>query len=862
MSRRPDDSQLDRELRFHIQRLVDEKIAAGIAPEEARRQALLEFGGQQQIKEELRDVYRLRFVESSMRNLRSACRFMRAAPSFSITVMLTLALGIGANSAVFSAIHAILLRPLPFPNADQLVVLAQYNPKGRNPMTPVAPVRVEDWNRMNSTFQAITGYYTEDVSETSGQLPEKITRAWVSPRFFQVWGVAPAIGRTFAPNEERFHGTNAVVISDRFWRRRFGGTLEAIGRRLRLDGYPYTIIGIMPPSFLFPERDVDLFIPSPVDFPLSQTNRELTWYTCVGRMRPGVGIAQARADLATVQGQLGQEFPKTDKDLAIRIAPQKEIQIGGIRRSLWILFGSVSLLLVLACCNIASLLLARTAQRAHEIAIRFSLGASRGSVILQLLTETFVLALGGSVLGVLVAAGAANAFHALAKNLPRGDEVRLDWTIVVYTLGCSVIATLLCGLLPAFRATRRSLSGAMSQSSRRQVSARSPLQWALVSLQVALAVTLLAGAGLLLRTFQALGRISPGFDPSHVLTLRISGNYGETSDMKTLTARINRTLEELRGVPGVETAATSLGVPGAPSQFQAELKISGEPAESERKLPVIPRYVSDGYFAALRIPVLAGEACRDNTLSAQTAVVNQSFVNTYLAGGPVIGRRIEPVRPGLYAAPPAEIRGIVGDAREQGLDREPAPTVYRCFGAGNPTPVFLIRTYGEPMTMAESLRRKIHEIEPGRSVFEVMPLADHLSENFAENRMRAVLLTFFALSAVSLACMGLYGTLSYLAGLRRREIGLRLAIGALRGQIASQFLLEGLRASVLGCGAGLILAGFSTRLLAGMLYGVNALDTATFAGVAALILLTGTLSALLPAARAARVDPMQALREE
>src|SRR5580658_6157302 len=295
--RKPDDAQLDSELRFHIEGLVEEKIAAGLGPEEARRQALLEFGGQEQWKEELRDVHRVAAIENTLSNLKFAFRGIRKSPSFAAAIIVTLALGIGANSAIFSALDAILLRPLPFPDGDQLMSLIQYNPKAKNPETAIAPVRIEDWNRMNSTFQVITAYYTEDISESSGTLPEKITRAWVAPRFFEVWGIAPALGREFLPEDFGFPGPVGVIISDRFWRRRFGADPSAIGKKVRIDPYSYSIVGVMPASLLFPQRDVDLWFPSPLNAPYTQS-REATWYIGVGRLKPGITVAQAQADLA------------------------------------------------------------------------------------------------------------------------------------------------------------------------------------------------------------------------------------------------------------------------------------------------------------------------------------------------------------------------------------------------------------------------------------------------------------------------------------------------------------------------------------------------------------------------------------
>jgi putative ABC transport system permease protein len=856
-NRRPPDAQLDSELRFHIDGLIQEKIAAGLTADEARREAMLEFGGPEQLKEELRDVHRFATVENTVANIRSGIRLMRKSPSFSIAVILTLALGIGANSAVYSAIDAILLRPLPFPNADELMVLRQNDRKIKNPETHVAPVRLEDWNRLNTTFQAISGWYTQDASETSGVLPEKVTEALVAPRFLQVWGVSPALGRDFTLDEERFGGPDAALISDRFWRRRFHADPNALGKSLRLESSSRTIVGIMPARFLFPDHNVDIWVPSPPDTPYAQS-RESTWFNVIGRLKPGLTVSQARADLASVQVQLGRQFPKTDGSLSVQIQPLKETTIGGVRRSLWILFGSVSLLLLIACTNIAGLLLARSMEREREISVRFSLGASRGSVVAQLLTECFVLALTGSGLGLFVAAVASKAFSTLAKSLPRVEEITLNWRIVLYTLVCAIAATLLCGLFPAIRSTRRSIASELARASRTQVSTRNPAQSLLAGVQVALAVTLLVGAGLLLRSFEELGRVSPGFETSHILTLRITGNWGETGDMKKFTERMNQTLGDLRTLPGVRGAATSATLPGIPDDFRTEIRLDGH-AERQHKIVADSRFVSNGYFTTMQIPVLAGEGCRES-LNLGTVVVNRSFANTYLNGSPAIGHHLEWASNSFV--PPAEIRGIVTDAREQGLNHEPAPTAYWCVSAPDPSPYFLIQTEGEPMAMAETLRHKIHQLDPARSVFDISPLQEHLSDSFAENRFRTILLTLFALTAVSLACIGLYGTLAYFVTVRKREVGLRLALGALRQQIVTEFLFKGLAISSVGCIAGLCMAAAFARGLSGMLYGVSTADPITFFLVALVVLCVGALASFLPAIHAARVEPMQVLRHE
>jgi len=870
------DPTYDSELRFHLDKLTEEYIAAGMAPEEARRRVRLEFGGPEQIKEELRDVHRIPILETAVNNFKWGLRYLRKSPSFSIVVILTLALGIGANTAVFSAIDAILLRPLPFPDGDELMSLHQHNLKVKNPQTQLSTVRLEDWNRLNSTFQAVAGYYTGDGSETSGALPKKVTEAFVTPRFLQVLGVSPVLGRDFSPEELHFGGPNAVLISDRLWRRRFSADPGALGQKLRINGFSGSIVGIMPASFAFPNRDVDVWASVPTDAPFAQ-DRGSTWYITIGRLKPGVTLVQARANLATVQAQLGKQYPKTDADLAVEVDPLKETTVGDVRRSLWMLFGSVSLLLLIACTNIVTLLLARAAQRQHEVSVRFSLGAPRSAVVGQLLTETFVLALAGALLGLMVAGGASKVFRTLAASLPRVEEIHLDLRIVAYSLFCSLVATILCGVWPAVRGTRRNLSSALAQNSRSQVSGRIPLQWLLVLTQVALAVTLLAGAGLLLRSFQALGRVSPGFEVSHVLTFHVSGSWGETTDMKGLTQRIDRIIETLQNTPGVQAAASAAELPGVPTEFQTELKFAEGPADPEHKIVAESRFVSPGYFAAMRIPQLAGGPCQDPRYvpgasspggvrveaNSITVLVNHSFADTYLPGSNIIGRHLQVLGNAFLRPEDAgEIRGIVGDAREAGLNREPVPTVYWCFSAPDPDPNYLVRTRTEPMALAETVRQEVHNIEPARSVFNLMPLGEHLDEAFGENRLRTILLVFFAVTAVSLACIGLYGTLSYSVTVRRREIGLRLALGALQGQIVKLFLLQGLAVTFLGCAAGWGLAAAFSRVLSGMLYGVSPSDVSTLMTVVLLMLLVAASASMAPAIRAAHIDPMQVLREE
>ena len=860
--RHPD--EFDRELAFHLEELTQTYIAQGMNAREARRQASLDFGGHTQIKQAIRDVHLSRWIEAVRFQAKAALRFLQHAPGLSVAVVLTLGLGIGANSAMFSVLDAVILHPLPYPASDDLVVLTQHNDL-HDANVFVAPSRLEDWNRLSTSFQAISGWYKDDLTETSGALPERLTMALIAPRFLTVMGVSPLLGRDFLPAEEHFGSPQAALISYSFWQRHFHADPDVLGKQLHAGRWNMPIIGVMPASFLYPDRGVDLWTVSPPDAPYAQ-RRDETWFTAIGRLKPGTAPALGRANLATVQHALGLQFPATDADLRVELTPLKELTIANIRASVWLLYGSVSLLLLIACSNIAALLLARTADRQHEISIRFSLGASRRTIILQLLAETFTLSLFGSLLGLAIAGLVTHVFHLLAGTLPRAEEIALNGRIVLYSLLCAIGTTLLCGLYPAVRGTRRQLAHSLAGTSRTQTAARHPMQWVLVGVQVTLAVVLLTGAGLLVRSLQELSRVSPGFDAAHVLTFQVTGSYGETADMGRLSQRINRTLEALRALPGVTAAATSVTIPGMPGKYQDEYRRDGQkgptPGTTDGKILAESRTVSDGYFNAMSIPVLLGKSCSATParLTSQGEyVINRSFAARYFPNGSPLGHTLAVAASGgLY--PHGPIVGVVADAREGGLNTAPQPTAYACFNAPDPAPIFLVRTPGDPTRMADAIRRELRELEPGRSVYAIVPLREHLDSAFSENRLRTVVLVSFAGTAVLLACIGLYGTLSYLARIRHREVGVRLTLGASRAQVASLFLGQGLRVTAVGCMVGAAASLVTTRLLATMLYGISPLDLRTWLSVLLFTLFAAVIACAIPAHRAAQVEPVEALR--
>jgi putative ABC transport system permease protein len=525
------------------------------------------------------------------------------------------------------------------------------------------------------------------------------------------------------------------------------------------------------------------------------------------------------------------------------------------------LFASVSVLLLITCTNISALLLSRATHRRREISVRLSLGATRAAIAAQTLTETGVLALLGGGISLLVAAVATAALRSAAGDLPRMDEIAIDGRILLYTLATVVTVALLCGLLPSIRSARDGLAGAANETGRTQVSTRNPVQWLLVGMQVALSVTLLAGAALLVRSLYELSRVNPGFEPSGVLTFRVSGDWSGTVNYPRLIQRIDGTLDDLRALPGVEAAATAAVLPGISAEFDSTFELAQSRNDTGPRMVAERRFVSPEYFATMRIPLMEGELCRRRAGSGGPldVMVNRTFATRYLAG------RSSAVGLELVAGPraaPVRVAGIVGDARERGLDREPGPIVYSCVSAPSPFLRFLVRTHVQPSATVEAVRLKVKEREPMRAVYDIAPLEERIGETFTQNRFRTMLLVLFAATALSLACVGLYGTLSYVVSLRRREVGLRLALGAKRSDVIRQFLKQGLRVAGAASVCGVLLSLAFTRVLSGMLFGVSPFDPATLSSVVALVLGVAVGAALIPSMRAAFVDPVQVLRDE
>jgi predicted permease len=786
---------------------------------------------------------------------RAAVRSVTRRRGLALAIVLTLALGIGANSAIFSAIDAVLLKPLPYPSADRLVALYESNTSQRRATGLVAPVRLEEWNRATRAFDGLAGSYFENDTDTSGPMPQRVEAMRVSPRFFTVLGTPAALGRTPNAAEETFGGPAAVVISDAFWRARFDAAPDVVGRTLVLNGASRTIVGVMPASFRYPTAKTEAWLPAQMSSGMLAL-REARFYKAVGRLKPGVAVDQGRAELAAIQDGLGEQFPKTDKGWTVDVRALKEEQVGGVRRSLWLLFGAVLLVLLAACGNIACLLLADGARREQDMAVRFALGASRGTLVRQQLLEGLVLALAGSAAGLLLARWGIVALRAAAVRLPRAAEITIDWRLAAFTLTLGVLTTMVFAWLPARRVTRRDVAERVGHAGRGTVGGASWLPRVLVAAQVTLAIVLLVGAGLLIRSFGRLQQVSPGFDASNVLTFRISAAWNERGD--AVINRQLRTLERLAAIPGVTSAALDRTLPAGADYPPSEFKITGRDTPGETRY-AIWKQVSRGYFATMRIPVLQGETCRDDARAGapDTVLVNRAFAERYFPGENPLGQRI--------GGPPAarEIIGVVADVREQGLATESGPVIYGC-GLMRfwPDPYYLVRGDASRGATLAAIRDAMREIEPSRAVYAAATLEETLSESMSQPRLNTWLLALFAATALLLAAIGLHGMLAQFVSQRRREIGLRIALGARPAQVLAQVVRHGAWVTAAGLLSGLAGAFTLARFMSTLVFGVTTHDPLTFVLAPLAIALIATIATIVPARRAVQVDPMRALRDD
>jgi predicted permease len=867
---------VDEELRFHIAMRVEELEARGLTPDAALAEATRQFGDLEDARRYLRRLDRgteaARRRRDYMGELRHdigySLRKLRSAPAFTLTALLTLALGIGANTAIFSVVHGVLMKPLAFPNPEQLVRIWSGNPEAGIEKSAVSPVDLDDWRAQRTAFSDIGGYWYVNggsgIDMTGEGEPQRLSTAFVEPGFFPTLGVKPEIGRL--PREDEMHrgGPDRVtVLSYAFWRRQFSGSPSVIGRTLTLDGQPYEVLGVMPRSFAYPDDQVDLYIPYstiPDDgIPRIRENHVLD---VVARLKPGLGIERGRAEITAITRRLSEQYPEDRAWTAPSVEPLRDVIVGKARTGLLVLLGAVAFVLLLACANLASLLLARATARERELAVRSALGAGRGRLVRQLLTESMVLALAGGALGVLLAIAGTRALVILGSTqLPRAAEIGLDPAVLFFALALSMLTGLIFGLVPALRATSSDLQTALREGGRGSSDSRGQrMRAGLVVGEVAVAVILVVGAGLMTRSFLSLLKVDLGFRPDHVLVVNYSmgeAHQGTPAQMYGYYADI---LDRVRAVPGVVAVGATKALPFRGSGERNDFVPEGMVLGSSDEAPTAPYiHVSDGYFQALGVPVLAGrEFVRsDDDHAPFRLVVNEAFAKKYFPGRPAVGRTV------TIGTEQNPIIGVVGDIRQESVEEPAEPTIYiHALQNMRSRANLVIRTRGEPLAMARAVQDAIWSIDRNQTITSIFTMRSAVGEAVARPRLLTTLLGLFGVLGLLIGGIGLYGVLAYFVTQRRREIGVRVALGADAARVQGMVVGHGLWLAAAGIVVGLIGAAMLTRFMRSVLYGVEATDPVTFAGVAAVLLAVAFLASWIPARRAARVDPLIAMRAE
>jgi putative ABC transport system permease protein len=839
------DQELDAELAEHVRRLTEANLARGLGADEARRAALLSFGNPDLVRETVRSR-RSRLLEDLGRDLAHGLRTWRQSPALAALVVLTLGLGIGACVAIFSVVHAVLLRPPPFAEPQRLVVLREV-PPGRGEELPVAPGKFLQWQREARSFHSLAAAAGTTYNATGDGAPALLYALRISANLLPTLGLHPLLGRNFtAADEVELDQENVAVLSHRLWQTRFGGRADILGRPLQLNGRRFTVVGVLPRNTPLPAH-TDLFTP----LGYSATNRanfSFPFLRVYARLAPHATLAEAQAEMTDLSARIGAAQPVA-RGWDVRVVPAVEALVGDVRPVLLALLGAVGFLLLIACANVANLLLARAGVRTREMAVRASLGATRGRLLRQLLVESLLLALLGAALGVALAQASLGLLARLPPDaLPRASEVALDRWALAVALALAIGTGVGVGLLPARAATR-------------PLTTRPRLRGALVIAEVALALVLLTGAGLLMRSFTRLIAVDPGFRPAGAAigTIFLPRSLYPARPQH---ARFAQSLVDgLAALPGVTAAAVVTNLPFSGGVDPRTFTLTGSPATPAEQLPTAHHHrVSGGYFAALGIPLLRGRSFddRDGADAPAVIVVNQALARAYFPDRDPVGQSLA-----LTGDGPAEIVGVVGDVRAQRLEDAITFQIYRPF-AQSPGRSFtyVVRTAGATTALPAAISRVVTALDPAQPTEGIRPLLELVGDSLARRRFALTLFGAFSLAALLLASLGIYGVMAYTVAQRTGEIGVRVALGARTATVVKLILLEGGRLVLAGLGLGVAGALLVTRTLQGLLFGVTPHDPATFAAIASLLTAVAAVACVLPALRAARVDPMVALRAE
>ncbi|HVQ28057.1 MAG TPA: ABC transporter permease [Vicinamibacteria bacterium] len=869
----PVDQEFDLELSSHLEMLTEDNVRRGMAPEEAERAARVRLGGLTELKETHRELSGLPAIEVLVQDIRYAFRLLRKNPGFTAVAVLTLALGIGANTAIFSVVYAVLLKPLPYASAEQLFNVFQMQPQQGVAGTGWSYPNFVELRDQASVFSEMAGAQQHQLTLTARGEPSIVNASVVTPELFPLFGEKPLMGRTLRSDDGKEGAPPVVVLSEALWRGSFGADPGLVGASINLDQRPFTVVGVMPASFRFPllTQSERVWIPLAHDplFGSWMPRRTGHWLQVTARLKPGVSLAQAQAEMDSIGGRLAQAFPAENDGWLIRMVPLQQMLVGQARSPLLVLLGAVGLVLLIACANIASLLLARATSRSREMAVRAALGAGRARIVRQLLSETAVLGLLGGASGMALAYWGVQSLSALLPpGLPRVNDIRVDHWVLGFALLLSAIASCAFGLAPALSAASSNSQAGLREGHARSgdPGGRRRARGALVAAEVALAMVLLVAAGLLLRSFTNLMSVSPGFEVRHLLKADVSLPQYQYSTPQQWTRFSDELLARIQAEPGLEDTAVAVPRPLADRCLTLGFDIVGSPpasASESRTAEYVS--VSPDYFRVMGIPLVAGRAFdgHDIPASPRVSVISQALARLYFPGQDPLGKRL------VFGFPPGtggeerEIVGIVGDVRAMDLGQAPGPMMYvpyaqAPFWGAN----LVVKSALSPASVAATIRREVRRLDKDLPVTDVATMPDVLEASVAQPRFRTFLLGLFAAMALALAATGIFGVISYSVSCRTNEIGIRVALGASRAAILWMVLRETLILTFTGLAIGVPCALAATRLLEHMLFGVSASDPATLAGVALALSSVAVLAGYVPARRAMRVEAMVALRHD
>jgi predicted permease len=868
-------ADVDAELRFHLDARTEELVRLGVPLDEARARALREFGDVDDARQYMRHIdrrtaaaqRRSNYVSEFRQDIVYAVRKLRGSPVFTIAAIATLALGIGANTAIFSLVNGVLLRPLPFPQPEQLYRVWSANRTASSFNAPVSPPDLDDWRAQRKVVADVGGYYFAEggsgLDFTGAGDPQRLSAVFVSPGFFSVLDVKPALGR-FPREDELVRGgpDKVALLTNEFWRRQFAASRGVVDSAITLNGEPFTVLGVMPDGFAYPSEHADIFVPySTIPDNAIPRLRFVRVLDVIARARPGVAETAVRAEMQTITRRLAQQYQEDAAWDGATVQPLAESITGPVRRGLLVLFAAVAFVLLMACVNVSSLQLARASARGREIAVRTALGAGRGRIVRQLLTESLVLAMAGGVAGLLLAKGGMRLLLALsAGQLPRGSDVRLDVTVLAFALGTSLLTGLLFGLVPAWRASRGVAQSLREDGRGTAGTDTNRLRSGLVIAEVALAMILVIGAGLMVRSFMALQRVDAGFRPDHLLAVNFTINT-QRHPAAGFPLYYHQVIEKVRTLPGVVSAGAAKDAPfrgrGERNGFTVPGMVVAAGQDSPSAMII---HISDGYFRTIGARMVGGRefAPEDRGDSPFVVVVNEAFAKQYFPGDNAVGKTID-FGPQTHAT----VVGVVNDIRQLAMAEPSRPTMYFDNLQNGRVKVTLVaRTQGPPLAMASAVRDAIWSVDRGQTFTSIFTFDDAVSEALARPRLLTVLMGAFGGLGLILGALGVYGVLAYLVTQRQREIGVRLALGGRPRDVLRLIVRRGLSLATAGVVIGLA-AGFAlSRSLTTILYGVAPNDPLTMAVVVVLLLLVAALASWIPARRASRVDPIAVLRAD